>query len=130
MIQTTKEHIEEYLEDAKLLIRQGKYSIELGKKREKNRDLFFEYVLDAEKSKEILLSLTAEDFSEIVQNVHPKYSYERLYIFGKDVELIQRFGKHKVTVQLYIKFNKIDQRYMIVISFHEQEHKLTYPFRT
>lgn len=129
MINTTKEHVEEYLRDAKKLIRDGKYNIELGNKREKNRNLFFEYILDDEKSKEILLSLDVEDFSEITKNVHPRYSYEHLYIFGKDVELVQRFGSKEVIVKLYIKFNKLDQNYMIVISFHEQERELIYPFR-
>ena len=34
------------------------------------------------------------------------------------------------TVSLYIKFNKISDQYLFVISFHEQEHPLSYYFKS
>ena len=87
------------------------------------------YVIDEAKAKEIILSLRVTDFSDILPNEHKGYEYERLYVFGKDVTLLERYGTEKKTVSLYIKFNKLEDRFVIVISFHEQRHPLTYYFR-
>ena len=38
-------------------------------------------------------------------------------------------GTEEKTVSLYIKFNKLENCFVIVISFHEQKYPLTYYFR-
>ena len=43
--------------------------------------------------------------------------------------MIERYGTAEKLVPLYIKFNKLDNEFVIVISFHEQRHPLTYYFR-
>lgn len=88
-----------------------------------------EYILSESRVKEILLSLTVQNFSEVRPNEHPGYEDEKLYIFGTDVKLLERFGTGERIVSLYIKFNKLETRFVIVISFHEQKYPLTYPFR-
>ena len=50
-------------------------------------------------------------------------------VFGKDVTLLERNGTEEKTVSLYIKFNKLENCFVIVISFHEQKHPLTYYFK-
>ncbi|OUP24586.1 hypothetical protein B5F27_16180 [Faecalibacterium sp. An192] len=50
--------------------------------------------------------------------------HETLYIFGKELELLERFGSEKKLVSLYIKFNKLDGNYVIVVSFHEAHYPL------
>ena len=40
-----------------------------------------------------------------------------------------RYGDSEETVSLYIKFNKLTNRYVVVISFHKQEYPLTYKFK-
>lgn len=69
------------------------------------------------------------DFSEILHNEHVEYEHERLYVFGKDVTLLERNGTEEKIVSLYIKFNKLENCYVVVISFHRQKHPLTYYFR-
>lgn len=69
------------------------------------------------------------DFSEILQNKHAGYEHERLYVFGKDVKLLERTGNKEKTVSLYIKFNKLEKCFVIIISFHEQKYPLNYYFR-
>lgn len=81
------------------------------------------------KRKEIILSLTATDFSEIRHNTHKGYEHELLYVFGKDVKLLRRFTSGEEQVSLYIKFNKLELRYVIVISFHKQKYPLKYKFK-
>ena len=69
------------------------------------------------------------DFSEIRHNDHKGYEHELLYVFGKDVNLLRRFGSGAEKVSLYIKFNKLESRFVIVISFHKQKYPLNYQFK-
>ena len=121
--------IEKYLEDVKEAISVGRYRVEMNENRQDNRDLVMDYIVDEEKRKQILLSLTAMDFSEIRHNTHIGYEHELLYVFGKDVKLLRRFDSSEEQVSLYIKFNKLESRYVIVISFHKQKYPLNYKFK-
>ena len=110
-------------------VRNGRYRLDRNSKRQDNINLFLDYVIDETKAKNVILSLTVMDFSEILQNEHTGFEHERLYVFGKDVTLLERNGTNEKTVSLYIKFNKLENCFVIVISFHEQKHPLTYYFR-
>ena len=125
----TIEDVEMYLEDVKEAINAGRYRIAMNENRQDNRDLFVDYVISEEQRKQILLSLEAADFSEIRHNTRKGYEHELLYVFGKDVKLLNRFGSEEEQVSLYIKFNKLESLYVIVISFHKQKYPLNYKFR-
>lgn len=125
----TRAEIENYLNEVKNAIRRNRYRIDRNPKRQSNIDLFFDYIIDESDAKQILLGLEVDDFSEVKQNDHVGYEHEKLYIFGKDVNLIERFGSTEKTVSLYIKFNKLENKYVIVISFHEQKYPLSYYFK-
>lgn len=91
--------------------------------------MFSKYLITEEGAYNIIRSLTPLDFCEALQNEHPKYRHELLYVFGKDVKLVERYGgPEEVTVSLYIKFNYLESHYVIVISFHEQKWPLSYYF--
>lgn len=121
--------VENYLADIKALIQCDQYQIDRNIKRPANRALFIDYVISEADAKNILLSLTPFDFSEVRKNEHVGREYELLYIFGKDVELKERFADLVKTVSLYIKFNKINQKLVVVISFHEAKYPLSYCFK-
>lgn len=121
--------IDIYLTDVKDAIRKNRYRIEMNSQRQGNMDLFFNYVIDETMAKDILLGLTATDFSEILQNEHKGYEHELLYVFGKDVTLLERIGNTSKLVSLYIKFNKTDNCYVIVVSLHEQKYPMQYYFK-
>ena len=125
----TLEEINKYLEEVKKAVRAGRYRIEINNNRQDNQDLFMDYVITEEQRKQILLSLTPMDFSEVRYNEHKGFEHELLYIFGKDVNLLPRFGSGEELVSLYIKFNKLESRYVIVISFHKQKYPLKYQFK-
>lgn len=125
----TREEIQEYLLEVKEAVKANRYKIAMNQNRQDNIDLFIDYVLDETGAKDILLSLEVEDFSEIRKNSKKGYEHENLYIFGKDVRLLERFGNAKRLVSLYIKFNKLENRYVIVISFHKQKAPITYYFK-
>lgn len=124
-----KKEIEQYLSAVKKAVKNDRYRLDRNARRQDNINLFLDYVIDEVKVKEILLSLTAMDFSEILQNEHKGYEHEKLYVFGKDVIMLERNGTEEKTVSLYIKFNKLKNCFVIVISFHEQKHPLTYYFK-
>ncbi len=121
--------VEEYLDEVKYAIKNDNYKVEMNQHRKDNNNLFMEYVINEEQRKNILLSLTPMDFCNILPNEHKGFEYERLYVFGKDVNLLQRFGAEEECVPLYIKFNKLKEQYVIVISFHKQNYPLKYRFR-
>ncbi len=121
--------IEAYLSEVKKAVENNRYRIDRNSKRQGNINLFLDYVVDEIKAKDIILSLTAMDFSEILPNKHKGYEHEKLYVFGKDVLLLERNGTEEKIVSLYIKFNKLENCFVIVISFHEQKYPLTYYFK-
>ena len=121
--------IEQYLSEVKEAVEKDNYRLDRNARRQDNINLFLDYVIDEAKAKEIILSLTAMDFSEILQNEHKGFEHEQLYVFGKDVVLLERTGTEEKTVSLYIKFNMLEDCFVIVISFHEQKYPLTYYFR-
>jgi len=125
-LKITRKDIEQYLKDVFEAVNEGRYSIS---PRQKNFEMYIDYKFSREDAKKIILSLTPCDFSDAVPNEHPRYSDEILYIFGKDVELVPNYSESLKTVSLYIKFNKLENNYLIVISLHEQEHPLTYKFK-
>lgn len=121
--------INDYLGEAKKLILDGKFRIALNSNRLTNLSLSDEYLINEESVKSILLNLTVYDFCEKVQNKHANFNHEWLYVFGKEIDLIKRFEEKSEMVLLYIKFNKIEDKFLIVVSFHKQKYPLVYYFQ-
>ena len=121
--------INDYLGEAKKLILDGKFRIALNSNRLTNLSLFDEYLINEESVKSILLNLTVYHFCEKVQNKHANFNHEWLYVFGKEIDLIKRFEEKSEMVPLYIKFNKIEDKFLIVVSFHKQKYPLVYYFQ-
>lgn len=122
-------NIESYLSEVKDAVKHNRYRLDRNSRRQDNINLFLDYVIDEQKAKDIILNLTVMDFSQILQNEHSGYEHEQLYVFGKEVTLLERIGNREKTVSLYIKFNKLENCFVIVISFHEQRYPLNYYFR-
>ena len=124
-----RKNIEQYLLEIKKAVEKNRYRIDRNARRQDNINLFLDYVIDEAKAKEIIMKLTVKDFSMVLQNEHKGFEHENLYVFGKDVELLERNGTEEKIVSLYIKFNKLENCFLIVISFHEQKYPLTYCFK-
>ena len=125
-MEVSRDEIKDYLNEVKKYVNDGKYQIS---QRTKNLSLYIDYVFSEERCKEVILDLDVDDFSDAVQNDHPQYPEEILYIFGKEVSLLPKQGGSAETVALYIKFNKLTNSYVIVVSFHKQDYPLTYRFK-
>ena len=114
--------IEEYLSIVRQAVREDRYEIERNENREENLKLSWQYMLPEEEIKKIIYSLTPLDFSEAVKNRKKRFANEILYVFGKNVNLIERDSGQEKEIELYIKFNKEIDNYVIVISLHEAKH--------
>ena len=122
---TDRNEVAKYLADVRKSIQEKRCVFAA---REKNEQLFVKFIFSEQMREEILLNLEVEDFCGVLQNEHPNFAHERLYVFGKEVWMIPRYGGEKRLVSLYIKINKLDGPFCIVISFHEQERPLKYVF--
>lgn len=69
----TKSDVEAYLLDVFDAVKAGRYQIS---PRPKNQSIYIDYVLTEADAKNVILSLTAEDFSDAVQNDHPQHPEE------------------------------------------------------
>lgn len=75
-----KKDIEQYLSEVKKAVENDRYRLDWNAKRQDNINLFLDYVIDEAKAKEIILSFTAMDFSDILQNEHKGFVHEKLCI--------------------------------------------------
>ena len=116
------------MEEVRAAVKSRRYRLDRNSKRIDNNALFDNFVISESDVEKIICSLTSDDFSDILPNEHPGFEYERLYVFGKRVKLLERFGSGEEVVDLYIKFNKLENQFLIVISFHKQKYPLEYYF--
>lgn len=121
----SQSEVETYLEQVKHAVSQNCYKLSLNPNRLDNQRLFMHYLIKEDDVPGIIMTLTYKDFLEAVPNEHPRFGHETLYVFGKELELLERLGSEKKLVSLYIKFNKLDDNYVIIVSFHEAH----YPFK-
>lgn len=69
----TKSDVEAYLSDVFAAVNAGRYQISA---RPKNQSIYLDYVFTEADARNVILSLTADDFSEAVQNDHPQHPEE------------------------------------------------------
>ena len=93
------------------------------------KKLFIDYIIDEKKRLEIIYNLTVDDFFYVRNNDHKNYSNEKLYVFSKKIKLIKRFDFDEQLVGIYIKFNKLEDGFCFIISFHELEHTINKYFK-
>lgn len=124
--------VEAILKKIKSCVRRNKYIISQNDNRKENRDFIDSYRLTTDKQKSILLNIEIRDFCYATHNKHKGFEREILYIFVPQVPLYC-VGTNKLRkVDIYIKFNLIEQTSsttVVVISFHRKNKNVEYPFR-
>ncbi len=92
--------------------------------RDKNLLLRETFIVDDEKIKTILLSLSVEDYVKSESSDNESFQNDIVHIFTKEVHLIRRYSAkiEAEKVNLYIKFtwSFSQNKTMIIISFHEE----------
>lgn len=116
----TKEEIREYLKVVKNNVNSGKFIVPQTRKRNENRNFIEKYRLDSNKQRKMINDINIEDFCYSVDNYNdPK---ERLYIFNKEYEL-DNWGIIE-NVDVYIKIVIKENKFIVVVSFHEPKKKI------
>ena len=119
--------IKNYLAELKKLILNDRYYIS---PRDENDAFIYEYRVDSDKEKEILLNLQYTDFCYAAPNYKKEFAHEILYIFCKEYELDHWGSFEKVCI--YIKTNLTQTRNgsdtMIIISFHRLNKPIKHLF--
>jgi len=127
----TREEIAHVLANIKSCIKKEQYVISQNESRLENINFIQEYNIRAERQKEILLGIQAEDFCYMVNNLKKGFEHEALYVFVPQVGLYRADGEEEA-VDIYTKFNVIDKpsgKRAVVISFHKRNKPVTYLFR-
>lgn len=125
----TKEEVEEIVDIIHECVNNGMYSISLNPNRKENLDLIAEYNITPDKRKKILLDMNADDFCYSMQNEHPAFSHEILYVFSPQV-LLRDVSDEEVVVDIYVKINILENNErIIVVSFHKRNYDINYLFR-
>lgn len=122
------EDIGNFLGKLKDLVLRDEYTIY---PTEKNNLLDLQYVISEERKKNILLSLEPDDFSEIRISNDEFFNGDILYIFGKEVPLLERYSSNNniSEVELYIKMDYLKEQTVCVVSFHKAEQPMEYAFK-
>lgn len=93
--------------------------------RDKNEKLFKDYVINSVKRREILESLTVDDYKKWELSNNADYD-SVVHFFEKTVGLIPRYVEDAVekNVDLYIKvsWDEKNNNVLVIISFHEKEY--------
>lgn len=105
-------------------IERGKYGVDyVISPRDKNKELREKYLIDDRKIKDILLSLTADDYICSEESDKEEFPDDIVHKFIKKVKLIQRYFSSIIPedVNVYIKFTwtKNANKNLFIISFHE-----------
>ena len=128
-INYTKGEVQEIIDIIRECVNNGMYSISLNANRKENREFIAEYNITPEKRKKILLGIEVEDFCYSMQNEHPAFSHEILYVFSPQV-LLRDVLDEEVVVDIYVKINILENNErIIVVSFHKRNYDMDYLFR-
>ncbi len=120
MVESKPENILSHLRQT---ITKGKYGVDYTViPRDKNKELREKYYISDSKVKEILLSLTVDDYICPKESDNEDFPDDIVHIFIKTEKLIQRFTDSFVDVNLYIKFTwpRQNNKKLLIISFHEE----------
>lgn len=117
----TKEEIDGVLNELKKAIKNKELIID--KRKPKNRNFITYYNLPNNKIYNMLNELECENFSK--KDIDKDNKNEYVYIFGR--KYIMNYYGIEEEKSVYIKITKRN-RYL-VMSFHEAEHEMVYPFK-
>ena len=119
-IKLPEAEVQQYLDDLKSMLKRTNTKIVKCDNREKNFIFYYLYNIDERKIKEVLNTLSVNDFMFATPNDNHKYPNELLYVFGPKIKLYNAAGTLD-DLELYIKLSLMKDR-IITISFHEAEH--------
>ena len=113
---------ENFLNQMNLMLKDNETKVDICPHRQKNFIFYYLYNINEDYVRKVLGELTISDLRDVTLNTNPKYPSEDLYVFSKNVVLLNADSR-EVEEELYIKIS-IDEKGKIIttISFHPAEH--------
>jgi len=122
----TYDEVTDILDKIKMCVTNDRYIFSQGDSRKENIEFIADYGLSETERKNILLRIETEDFCYGLQNKKPGYEHEVLYVFCPQERLT--YGYVTSFVDIYTKFNIVNNNMVVVISFHKRNHPIDYLF--
>jgi hypothetical protein len=123
----TYEEISEILKTIQTCVAGDKFIISQNTNRRENTEFIQRYNLTVAKVKGIISMIETDDFCYGLNNKNPGFEHEVLYVFCPQIELA--YGDAVEAVDIYSKFNIIDNERVVVISFHRRNYPIDYLFK-
>ncbi len=120
------EDVAEILKTIQICVANDRFILSQNTKRAENMEFMTKYNLTVARIKHIISEIEVTDFCYGLHNEHVGYEHEILYVFCPQVDLF--FGDALEVVDIYAKFNVIDGKDVIVISFHPRNFPINYLF--
>lgn len=117
-----EEKVRAYLKKLKEILNNPNHIINICDNRDKNYIFYYLYNIDKAYIEQVLNSLEASNFVEILINKNSNFPPNELYVFNKEVELVNQAGQEE-EINLYIKLS-IDEivNRIITVSFHNASY--------
>jgi hypothetical protein len=123
----TREEVAKILGTIKDCVRNGRYEIlKDSNTRNDNKEFIETFGLDSEQQKSILLGIEVDDFCYGLHNAKKGYEHEILYVFYPHIELFAY--EANIVIGVYTKFNILNERRVVVVSFHDKHKPITHLF--
>ena len=122
----TREEISEILTIIQKCVAEDKFILSQNLNREENIDFINKYNLTVARTKEIISRIETEDFCYGLHNKNIGFEHEILYVFCPQIELFYEEGLE--VVDIYSKFNIINNARVVIISFHQRKYPIEYLF--
>jgi len=123
----TYDEVTEILKTIKVCIINDNFIVSQNANRAENNEFIAEYNLTMAKIKAIVTNIETDDFCYGLQNENVGFEHEVLYVFCPQTEL--PYGDAIHAVDIYSKFNIIDEQRVVIISFHQRNHPISYLFK-
>jgi len=126
IIDFTQEEVTDILERIKICVTNDKFIISQNENRKENIEFIADYGLTEIERKNILLRVQVDDFCHGLRNEKPGFEHEVLYVFCPQERLT--YGHMTSYIDIYIKFNLINDEQVVVVSFHKRNFPIDYLF--
>jgi len=123
----TFDEISEILKTIQTCVAKDKFIISQNVNRAENNAFIAKFNLTTAKIKNIISLIEPDSFCYGLHNENVGYEHEILYVFCP--QLVLAYGDADEAVDVYSKFNVIDDERVVVISFHQRNYPVNYLFK-
>ena len=123
----TYDEVSEILKTIQSCVAGDRFIISQNINRAENIEFITKHNLTMVRIKNIISRIETDDFCYGLRNENIGFKHEVLYVFCPQIELA--YGNTVEVVDVYSKFNIINNERVVVISFHQRNYPIEYLFK-